>query len=111
MLDCRNDPVRLDPRNRRAAEHARQQRIFAQILERPPVARVTDQVDPARQQHVETFGLGFAADHHAARAHDRRVPCRSQQHARGKRGRPVLAQAHDIGNAKAGIGFAQRRHL
>ena len=108
MLDRGNDMVGLDPRNRRAHQHPGQQRIFRQVFERPPVARIARQIGTTGQQHVETLGACLAADHCPAAAHQVGVPRGRLGQTRRQRGGTVVSHPADPGDSQAGIGFPER---
>ena len=67
MLDGRDHVLRLDAAHRLSGEHAREQRVLAEVFEIPPVTRVARQVHAAGQQHVEALGAGLAAHQCAGR--------------------------------------------
>ncbi len=107
MLDRGNDVVRLDAADVFAAEHARQQRIFAQVFEIAPAPWIACQVYPACQQHVERLGARFGADHRAAVKGERRIEAGSGGHAGGQRGGGVALALFDlVGDAQAGVAGA-----
>ena len=111
MLDRRNDVVRLDPGDMRAAQRAREQRILAQIFEVATVPRIARQIDAARQQHVEPLVPRLRPDHRAARLCDRGIEARRRGEAGGQRGGNVaLALFHLIGDAERRVAFAHQRH-
>ncbi len=81
MLHRGDDVPRLDARDRRSAENAGMKRVLPEKFEVAPPARVTDEVDRACQQHVETLGPGFVRDGRAAAREERRIPGRAHRKA------------------------------
>jgi len=106
----RRDHVRgLDRADRLASERASQERILAEILEVAAVARLAREIDAAGEEHVEALRARLFRDLRAAAARDFPVPGRSQRERRRQRGRAVMTQAVDPGDAEARVRFAQCR--
>jgi len=65
---------------------AGQVRVLAVALERPPPARVTDDVHGGAEVHVRALAVFLAADHRAVLLRERRVEGRGESHRRRQLG-------------------------
>ena len=70
--------------------------VFAVALERPPPARVADDVHGRPQVHVGALAALLAADHGAVRAGQRRIPGRGERHRRRQLGHARHAVGHAL---------------
>ena len=96
--------------DRCTAHYAGQQRIFRDIFEIAPVARIARQIDAAAEQYVEAARAGLLCDDVAALPREFGVEARAKGKTRGQsRGGVALAHAERIGDAQARVGLAQRR--
>src|SRR5262245_6185851 len=76
MLERRDDTLALDAVDGLRAEHGAEERILRVVLEIPAVARVTRQVDPARELDIEAPTPRLSADRRTPLAREPRVEAR-----------------------------------
>ena len=91
-----------------AAQHlADQERILAQALEVPPIARLANEVGGSAERHVESEVADFLAQQRAEIVCGLQVPTCGVRQSRGER-RGVTPGAADVGDTGPSIGHLQR---